>query len=101
MKEHIINPGDSAQIHPGELGFSGATSNEAPLHVTVRAYAAHLLVVTQLVVEDDAVGLLRLGPREREAVHGGADLVHDGNYRGSCGGKKERVAQLVHFYNRC
>lgn len=45
----------------------------------------YLLVVAQLVVQDDAVGLLRLRPRQGEAVHGGADLVHDGNNGGSCG----------------
>lgn len=46
--------------------------------------SSYLLIVTQLVVQDDAVGLVRLWPRQGEAVHGGANLVHDGNNGGSC-----------------
>lgn len=49
-----------------------------------RCFSSYLLVVAQLVVQDDAVGLLRLRPRQGEAVHGGADLVHDRNNGGSC-----------------
>lgn len=49
-----------------------------------RCHSSYLLVVAQLIVQDDAVGLLRLWPRQGEAVHGGADLVHDGNNGGRC-----------------
>lgn len=57
-----------------------------------RCRSSYLLVVAQLVVQDDAVGLLRLWPRQGEAVHGGADLVHDGNNGGSCiVGEKEKT----------
>lgn len=52
--------------------------------------SSHLLVEAQLVIQDDAVGLLRLRPRQGEAVHGGADLVHDGNDGGSCRVKREQ-----------
>lgn len=56
---------------------------------------SHLLVEAQLVIQDDAVGLLRLRPRQGEAVHGGADLVHDGNYGGSCRTQGERQSQFL------
>lgn len=49
-----------------------------------RCCSSYLLVVAQLVVQDDTIGLFRLRPRQGEAVHGGADLVHDGNNGGSC-----------------
>lgn len=52
-------------------------------------HSAYLLIVAQLVVQNDAVGLFRLWPRQREAIHGGADLVHDGNYGGSCTAQTE------------
>lgn len=43
----------------------------------------YLLVVLQLIVQDDAIGLVRLGPRQGDAVHGAAHLVHDGHSRWS------------------
>lgn len=56
---------------------------------TCRLNSPHLLIVAQLVIQDDAVGLLRLWPRQCEAVHGRADLVHDGNYGGSCRAQRD------------
>lgn len=58
-------------------------------HTHTHPCLSHLLIVAQLIVEDDAIGLFRLWPRQCEAVHGGADLVHDGNYGGSCRAQKE------------
>lgn len=43
----------------------------------------YLLIVLQLIIQDDAVGLVGLGPREGDAVHGAAHLVHDGHGRRS------------------
>lgn len=43
----------------------------------------YLLIVLQLIVQDDAVGLVGLGPRQGDAVHGAAHLVHDGHSRWS------------------
>lgn len=60
-------------------------------HTHTDTHVSHLLVVAQLIVQDDAVGLLRLRPWQREAVHGGADLVHDGNYGGSCRGTEREM----------
>lgn len=60
-------------------------------HTHTDTHVSHLLVVAQLIVQDDAVGLLRLRPWQREAVQGGADLVHDGNYGGSCRGTERET----------
>lgn len=54
---------------------------------------AHLLIVTDLIVQDDAIGLFRLRPRQRDAPHGGTYLVHDGNCGGSYGERKEQEVQ--------
>ena len=43
----------------------------------------YLLIVLQLIIQDDAVGLVGLGPREGDAVHSAAHLVHDGHGRRS------------------
>lgn len=43
----------------------------------------YLLIVLQLIVQDDAVGLVRLGPRQGDAVHRAAHRVHDGHSRRS------------------
>lgn len=62
---------------------------------------SHLLVEAQLIIQDDAVGLLRLRPRQREAVHGGADLVHDGNDGGSCRAQGEQHSEFVWQWRDC
>ena len=53
-----------------------------------RADAAQLLIVAQFVVQDDAIGLLRLRPGQRDAPHGGTHLVHDGDSGGCCRGSE-------------
>lgn len=70
---------------------AGVESLPPALHFG-RYCSSYLLVVAQLVFQDDAIGLFRLRPRQGEAVHGGADLVHDGNNGGSCSvGEKEQT----------
>lgn len=44
----------------------------------------YLFIILQLVVQDDAVGLVGLGPGQGDAVHGAAHLVHDGHGGRSC-----------------
>lgn len=44
----------------------------------------YLFVILQLVVQDDAVGLVGLGPGQGDAVNGAARLVHDGHCGWSC-----------------
>lgn len=44
----------------------------------------YLFIILQLVVQDDAVGLVGLGPGQGDAVHGTAHLVHDGHGGRSC-----------------
>ncbi len=39
----------------------------------------YLLVVLQFVVQDNSIGLIRLGPGQSDAVRGSADLVDDGH----------------------
>lgn len=41
----------------------------------------YLLIVLQLIVQDDSIGLIRLGPRQSDGVRGSADLVDDGHCR--------------------
>ena len=55
-----------------EVGGGGSTQEHT-----------YLLLVLQLIIQDDAVGLVGLGPREGDAVHGAAHLVHDGHGRRS------------------
>lgn len=119
--EQIIIPGDSAhKISRKAYMFFGVGEGAFTYHLVatedtyypgnVQAWRAcrkrrvladvgssYLLVVAQLVVQDDAVGLLRLRPRQGETVHGGADLVHDGNNGGSCrvGEKEQRNGATV------
>lgn len=49
----------------------------------------YLLIVLKFIVQDDSVGLVGLGPGEGDAVHGAADLVHDGHGGRSCEGKEQ------------
>lgn len=44
----------------------------------------YLFITQELVVQDDSIGLVRLGPGEGDAVHSAADLVHDGYCGWSC-----------------
>lgn len=37
----------------------------------------YLLIVLQFIVQDNSIGLIRLGPRQSDAVWGSADLVDD------------------------
>lgn len=37
---------------------------------------SYLFIILQLIVQDDSVGLVGLGPREGDAVHSATDLVH-------------------------
>lgn len=39
----------------------------------------YLLIVLQFIVQDNSIGLIRLGPGQRDAVRGSADLVDDGH----------------------
>lgn len=57
----------------------------------------YLLIVLQLIVQDDSVGLVGLRPGEGDAVHGAADLVHDGHSGRSCerGKKKQTEKNIV------
>lgn len=50
----------------------------------------YLLIILQLIIQDDAIGLVRLGPGESDAVHGATDLVHYGYSRWSCRTKREK-----------
>lgn len=50
----------------------------------------YLLIVLKLIVQDDSVGLVGLRPGQGDAVHGAADLVHDGHSGRSCRKKKKR-----------
>ena len=45
----------------------------------------YLFIVLQLIVKDEAVGLVRLGPGQGYAVRCPGDLVHDG-HSGWCWG---------------
>lgn len=38
----------------------------------------YLLIVLQFIVQDNPIGLVRLGPGQSDAVRGSADLVDDG-----------------------
>jgi hypothetical protein len=46
-----------------------------------RWVGGYLLIVLQLVVQDHTVGLVRLRPRQGDAVHRAAHLMHDGHGR--------------------
>ena len=69
-----------------EGGPAGGGSGESAQEHT------YLLIVLQLVIQDDAIGLVGLGPRQGNAVHGAAHLVHDGHGRWSWkGGQRSGV----------
>lgn len=53
----------------------------------------YLLVILQLLVQDDSVGLVGLGPGQDDAVHGAAHLVHDGHSRRGWKRQKEGDSQ--------
>lgn len=55
------------------------TSSPKTPHLNPAKVPQYLLIILQLVIQDDSVGLVRLRPREGNAVHGAADLVHDGH----------------------
>lgn len=55
----------------------------------------YLLIVLELIVQDDSIGLVRLGPGEGDAVHGAADLVHDGHCGRSCERKNDNNENSV------
>lgn len=44
----------------------------------------YLLIILQFIVQDHAVGLVWLRPRQGDAVHGAAHLVHNGHGRWCC-----------------
>lgn len=44
----------------------------------------YLFIILQFVVQDDAIGLVRLGPGEGDAVHTAAHLVHYRHCGWSC-----------------
>lgn len=58
----------------------------------------YLLIILQLIVQDDSIGLVRLGPGQGDAVHGAAHLVHDGHSRGGC--KRNRDSGTVRHLHR-
>lgn len=39
----------------------------------------YLLIVLQFIVQDNSIGLIRLGPGQGDAAGGSADLVDDGH----------------------
>lgn len=55
----------------------------------------YLLIVLQLIIQDDAIGLIRLRPREGDAVHRPAHLVHDGHRRRGCKRKEASVKSMA------
>jgi hypothetical protein len=60
----------------------------------------YLLIVLQLVVQDHTVGLVWLGPRQGDAVHSAAHLVHDGHGRWCCKrGQRSGVKAGMRKYN--
>lgn len=66
------------------------------------AELAHLLIVSDLIVQDDAIGLLRLWPRQGDAPHGGADLVHDGNSGRGCGERRRQGIETdLQLHGKC
>lgn len=66
------------------------------------AELAHLLIVSDLIVQDDAIGLLRLWPWQGDAPHGGADLVHDGNSGRGCGERKRQGIETdLQLHEKC
>lgn len=58
-------------------GASGHTA-------TFSKYCSYLLIILQFIVQNHAVGLVWLGPRQGDAVHGAAHLVHNGHSRWCC-----------------
>lgn len=52
--------------------------------INVLLHHCYLLIILQLIVQDDSVRLVRLGPGEGDAVHSAADLVHYGYCGRSC-----------------
>lgn len=61
-----------------QLGYAlCTTSSPQTLQLNPAEVPQYLLVILQLVIQDDSIGLVRLRPREGNAVHGAADLVHD------------------------
>lgn len=61
-----------------------------PGSANLKTELTHLLIVPDLIVQDDAIGLLRLWPWQGDAPHGGTDLVHDGNGGRGCGEMKRQ-----------
>lgn len=76
LREKLDEPGRGASADSCNNVPRGPELQE-DTHTQTHTY---LLIVAQLIVQDDAIGLLGLWPRQCEAIHGGADLVHDGNY---------------------
>lgn len=84
---HAPSPqGRAPQAHRGWPGAHSAAN-------VGRADAAQLLVVADLIVQDDPVGLLRLGPGQRDAPHRGTHLVHDGHGGGGCRGREGKLME--------
>ena len=50
----------------------------------VSLHPGYLFIILQLIVQDDSIRLVRLGPGEGDAVHGATDLVHYGHSGWSC-----------------
>lgn len=73
---------DSEVVHAASFAYAETETKVTP-------HTAYLLIVAQLIVENDAIGLLWLRPWQCEAIHGGADLVHDVNYGWGCKKQKE------------
>lgn len=85
-----------AQPYPPSLKYIQAYGGWSWAHSAANlrdADPAHLLIITDLIVQDDAIGLLRLRPWQGDAPHGGTYLVHDGNCGGSYGERREEEVQ--------
>ncbi len=55
----------------------------------------YLLIILQLVVKYDPIGLIWLGPGESDAVNGATDLMHDRHRRRSW--KKKTVSYYIQY----
>lgn len=79
----------------------GEKGNETQICATMRGVEGknvllchwYLFIILQLIIQDDSIWLVRLGPGEGDAVHSTTDLVHYGYCWWSCEETKTRMCQ--------
>lgn len=57
---------------------------------------SYLLIVAQLIIENNSIGLFRLWPWQRDAFHRRTDLMHYGNNGRSCKREREKPSEKNH-----